>query len=75
MKCVICKHGETSEGVTSVPLERDGMLFILKNVPAHICSNCGEAYLSDQTTKSILHLAEEAHNSGVQLGVYNYKAA
>ena len=42
MKCVICKDGVTEKGFTSVTLERDGMLYHIKQVPAQTCTNCGE---------------------------------
>lgn len=34
MKCVICKHGETQVGTTTVTLERGGLTLVVKAVPA-----------------------------------------
>ncbi|MCX6683251.1 MAG: YgiT-type zinc finger protein [Methanoregula sp.] len=28
MKCVICKHGNTKEGTTTVTFDRDGMTLV-----------------------------------------------
>lgn len=39
MKCVICKHGETRPGKTTVTLERGGATIVVKGVPAWICDN------------------------------------
>jgi YgiT-type zinc finger domain-containing protein len=75
MKCVICKHGQTKTGTTNVTLERNALLLVVKNVPAEICSNCGEAYLNDKTTQTVLHMAEEAVKSGVQVEICSFKAA
>lgn len=75
MKCVICKEGSTEPGFTSVTLEREGMILIVKNVPAEICSNCGESYVGSQVTHEILKLANAALRAGVQLEVCSYKAA
>jgi YgiT-type zinc finger domain-containing protein len=75
MKCVICKDGTTSHGLTSVMLEREGLLFVIKQVPAQICSNCGEAYLDEKVTEAILHLAEKAFQDGIQLEICQYRAA
>jgi len=44
MKCVICKHGETREGTTTVTFDRDGMTLVVKDVPAQVCTNCGEDF-------------------------------
>lgn len=75
MNCVICKDGTTSQGFTSVTLERDGMLFVVKQVPAQICSNCGEAYLDEHATQVILEMAQKAFYEGIQLEICSYKAA
>ncbi|MFO8039316.1 MAG: type II toxin-antitoxin system MqsA family antitoxin [Sodalinema sp.] len=72
MNCVMCKHGQTVPGQTTVTLERDGVMVILKNVPAEICDNCGESYLSDETTRVILENAEEAIAKGIDLEIRHY---
>ena len=37
MKCMICKHGETNEGTTTVTLERWNSTIVFKEVPTQIC--------------------------------------
>jgi YgiT-type zinc finger domain-containing protein len=49
MQCVLCKHGTTHPGNVTVTLERDNCIIILKDVPADICENCEEYYLSQST--------------------------
>ena len=51
MKCVICKSGETQSGMTTVTLNRGESTIIIKEVPAQICENCVEYYLSDEMTE------------------------
>lgn len=75
MKCPICKHGDTTEGKASMPLERGTATFVFKNVPALICNNCGEEFFSDDITCSVLEQAEFAVNSGVEIDVRQYRAA
>jgi YgiT-type zinc finger domain-containing protein len=58
MKCVICKHGETKEGTTTVTFDRDGMTLVVKDVPAQICTNCGEDYMDEHVSHEILAIAE-----------------
>ena len=74
MKCVICKHGETEPGTTTMTLERNITTVVFKNVPAEVCDNCGEAYLDEQTTRHLLHIVEEAAKIGVQVDVRSYAA-
>ncbi len=66
MKCVICKHGETSPGKGTVILEREGATLIFKGVPAEVCENCGEKYFDETTTERLLKIAEDAARSGVE---------
>ncbi len=75
MRCIICKDGHTENGLTSVTLERNDMLFVVKQVPAQICTNCGEAYLDEKTTSAILDMAQKAFYDGIQLEICSYKAA
>ncbi len=74
MKCVICKLGETIEGVTTVTLERGQATIIIKDVPAAICENCGEYYLSEEVTEKVQNLAEQAFQHGVEIEVLRYAA-
>ncbi len=75
MKCLICKVGETRSGRATVTLERNATTLVIKNVPADICTNCGEEYVNSETTELLLRTAEEAVKSGVQVSVRDYVAA
>lgn len=69
MKCVICKHGETEAGRTTVTLERGQTVVVFRNVPAQVCANCGEAYVSEKVTAQLLKEAEDAVQARVQVDV------
>ncbi|MGD0127049.1 MAG: type II toxin-antitoxin system MqsA family antitoxin [Terriglobia bacterium] len=75
MKCVVCKIGNTRPGHTSVTIERGGTTLVFKAVPAEVCDNCGEAYVSEEVSKQILASAEHAALSGVQVGVQEFAGA
>ena len=47
MKCTICKTGHTHPGITTVTLQRDNTAVVIRDVPAEICEDCGESYLSE----------------------------
>jgi len=72
MKCVICKHGETKDGTTTVTFDRDGMTLVVKDVPARICTNCGEDYVDEQVANETLAIAELLAKSGTQVEVRRY---
>ncbi len=75
MKCVICRHGETEKGETVITLLRNDSVIVVKNVPADICNNCGEKYVSEEVTREVLTLANSALQKGVVIDVRDYKAA
>jgi YgiT-type zinc finger domain-containing protein len=72
MKCAICRHGHTESGFTTVTLERNQSTLVIKQVPADICENCGEVYLSSEINRSLLKQAEQELQRGVFLEMVNY---
>ena len=74
MKCVICKQGRTNMGFSTVALERGHTTVIIKDVPAEVCENCGEYYLSEVVTEKVQNLAEQAFQHGVEIEVLRYAA-
>lgn len=73
MKCIICKH-ETQPGLVTITLERGESVVIIKKVPAEICSNCGEYYLSSAIAEQVLQRAEIAVNNGAEVEIIRYAA-
>ena len=75
MKCVICKHGETESKLTHISLYKGESIVVFKNVPAEVCSNCGEKYVSQKTTRELLKIVEDSLKNGVEIDIREYKAA
>lgn len=75
MRCVICKAGDVKPGTTSFTIERENMTLVLKEVPARVCGQCGEAYFDEATTQRIESIADLAARAGVQIAVQEYVAA
>ena len=74
MKCVLCKQGEAHPGTTTVTLQRGETTVIIKVVPADICENCGEYYLSDAVTEKVLAMAEDAVSKGAEVEIIRFTA-
>jgi YgiT-type zinc finger domain-containing protein len=74
MKCALCGYAETKPGHVTVPLQRGETTIILKNVPAEVCANCGEPYLSSAVTEEVLKKAEDAAKRGTELEILKYAA-
>jgi YgiT-type zinc finger domain-containing protein len=75
MKCVVCKQAETRPGVTTVTLERAGATFVVREVPAQVCPNCGEDYVDDKVAAELLRSTEELSRAGTQVDIRRYAAA
>ena len=74
MNCVICKNGETRPGSVTVTLQRGETTVVLKQVPADVCENCGEYYLSSEVTAQVLQKAEAAVQSGAEVEILRFAA-
>ena len=74
MKCVICKHGETKQGKTTVTLQRGETTVVVKDVPAQVCDNCGEYYLSKEITGKLLKKADQAVKAGAEVEIIRFAA-
>ncbi len=74
MQCVICKQGLTQPGKATVVLERGETTLVIKGVPADVCDNCGEYYLSEEMTSKVLAMAEEAVANGAEIEVRRFAA-
>ena len=72
MKCLICKQDETQAGVTTVTLERDTLTLVIKDVPARVCPNCGEAYVDEAVAAELLRTAEQMAAAGAQVDIRHY---
>lgn len=75
MKCTICKNGESVHGDSVVTPTRGEFVIVFKHVPAEICQNCGKEYTDENTTRSLLSVANDSFDKGVVVDVRDYKAA
>ena len=72
MNCMICRVGQTKSGSTTITLERNKTTLVVKNAPAEICENCGEAYIDEQVTVQLLASAEELYLNGTLIDVREF---
>lgn len=74
MKCAICQNGKTENGFATVVLEKGGTTLVYKKVPAMICDNCGEEYITYDVNSALLKSAREEVKRGVTLEMLNFAA-
>ena len=74
MKCILCRQGSTRPGLVTVPLQRGDTTVIVKQVPAEVCENCGEYYLTQEVTEKLLARAEAAVRNGAEVEILRFAA-
>lgn len=72
MNCLLCRQAEIANGFTSVTLERGEIQLVVNNVPARICSNCGEAYVDANVAVHLLWEADLSSMAGTQSETRDY---
>lgn len=73
MTCPICGQEALSPGTTTFAADADGTVVVVRDVPADVCDNCGEAFISDAVAAELEALVTEAKNSGTESLVRHYQ--
>jgi YgiT-type zinc finger domain-containing protein len=72
-KCALCS-GQILAGSTTFTVDyRDGS-FIARNVPAAVCEQCGEAWITDQSAQRLESLLQDAKAARRQLEIVDLAA-
>lgn len=74
VSCAICRNGTTRSGTVTLTLQRGETTVILKQVPADVCENCGEYYLSSEVTAQVMQRAESAVKNGAEIEIVRFAA-
>lgn len=72
--CALC-GGATAEGVATIPFISDDRVFTVKEVPAEICQDCGEAYMAGAVVDRVQKMIEELRALEAEISVTRYHAA
>lgn len=69
--CYFC-GGPRQENKTMVPFVVSEQVVIVKEVPAEVCAQCGEAYLTTGVTEILTSAVREIADRNVELTIVNY---
>ncbi len=72
MICLICRQAELVDGFTSIPFERDEFRLLIRNIPAQVCPNCGEAIVDEDVAAHLLEKADAIFEQGIMEGACEY---
>lgn len=71
MNCVMCK-GRLIDGKVNHIVDINSHIIIIKNVPANICTQCGEYYIDNKTALMIEELIDKVLISNTEVMIINY---
>ncbi len=66
--CPLCK-GSVSKGVTTITVELCFGVVVIRQVPAIVCSQCGEEWLDDATSAKVEEIVNAARQKHVAVEV------
>ena len=72
--CPLC-GGEKEPGSTTFTADLKSGVLVVRNVPAMVCSMCGEDWIEDQTAAMLERLVEDAKKRHMQVEVVSIDSA
>lgn len=75
MTCIACKKGCTQPGKVTVTVDKGATIVVIRDVPAHVCSTCGEEYIDADTMRDLEKLVASAQKAGLNIAVQYFQAA
>ncbi len=73
MTCFLCR-GSMENGLTTFTTEVNGCVIIIKGVPSHICTQCGEISYSDEVAARLEEIVQQMKNSSLEIAITTYAA-
>ena len=73
-QCTFCK-GTTKEGLSTFTADLEDCIVIIRNVPSHICEQCGETYYSTEVMQQVYRIVQSVRDTMSEVTVVNYRAA
>ena len=65
-KCPMCS-GQVQPGTTTFSIDLQFGVVVVRNVPAHICQQCGEEWLDDEQSVKLEKIVARAREENFQL--------
>lgn len=72
MECFMCK-GKMKEKRVNYIVDLENTIIIIKDVPAKVCTQCGEQYFDDETSENIEKIVNQLKELALEVTIVNYK--
>jgi YgiT-type zinc finger domain-containing protein len=73
-RCPLC-GGSLEAGRATLPFVRGERVITIRDVPAEVCGDCGEAYLSGPVTDAVQDLVQKLEALDSEVSVARFHAA
>lgn len=73
MTCPTCGQEALAPGTTTFATDAAGTVVVVRDVPADVCGNCGEAFISDEVAAELEVQVAEAKATGTESLVRHYQ--
>ena len=67
-RCPLC-GGRKQPGKTTYSVDLGSGVVLVRNVPATVCVQCGEAWIDNHTAQKLEKITQEAREKGLQVEV------
>jgi YgiT-type zinc finger domain-containing protein len=64
-----------SDGLTTIPFLVEGRVAVVRDVPAELCGDCGEAYMKGSAVDRIEAVLDKLEELHAEVSVVHYEAA
>ena len=71
-RCYFC-GGRLEASVTMLPFVVGNNIVIIKQIPAEVCTQCGEAVMNNDVAKRVDGILKQAHKSGFEVSIVTYR--
>lgn len=72
MNCFMCKGNLENKKVNYV-VDLEDAIIIIKEVPAKVCTQCGEKYFDEETSKNIEKIVNQLKQVTKKVTIVKYK--
>lgn len=74
MICSVCK-GNMAENTTAFMSDSNNKIIVIKNVPCHKCTQCGEESFSSEVTERLEKIIDSFEESLTEVAIISYSSA
>lgn len=71
MNCFTCK-GNMKEKKVNYVVDLEDRIIIIKEVPAKVCTKCGEQYFDDETAENIEKIVNQLKRLETEVSIVKY---